>query len=359
MALLNVHGLSKSLAGKPLFRAVSFELPEDTILGLTGNDANALDSVLRTLAGLESADEGSVLLNKRNVSGLKMLEHRIVYCFPEETLLAQQSVWENVISGAGPQDAGTAELEGRARDILNKTDLADLAARPIAELNAEQKFFTALSRSLVLQPKTLLIVSPCNDLDPAGKRRLLEKLRALLKESGISAIFASANYQDIFAICDSAALFQGSEMIQTGTPRELYEHPVNAFAASFLGENNLIPALRVSFNNQPTPVFKTMAGGHVLQTGQTDKRSLGAFTSQILLAVRPEHISISFGASFPEDNLIKAVITGVRYLGATTRVTLDADGLALEALVLRLVGLNVGDECMVGLPPDRILVLKD
>ena len=77
-----------------------------------------------------------------------------------------------------------------------------------------------------------------------------------------------------------------------------------------------------------------------------------------MLGIRPEQISISFGASFPEDNLLKATLTGVQYMGATTLIQLDANGLKLEALVLRLVGLNPGDECMVGLPPERILIFS-
>jgi ABC-type Fe3+/spermidine/putrescine transport system ATPase subunit len=104
--------------------------------------------------------------------------------------------------------------------------------------------------------------------------------------------------------------------------------------------------------------FQTLTGDHRLQVDKTEKSLLGAITNNVTLAIRPEHISISFGASFPEDNLLKAEIVGIEYQGATTRLKLKANGLILEALVLRLVGLNIGDECMVGLPPDRILVLK-
>ena len=71
----------------------------------------------------------------------------------------------------------------------------------------------------------------------------------------------------------------------------------------------------------------------------------------------PEEISISFGASFPEDNLLKATVTEVTFLGPVTRVRLDAEGLELQAIVLRLVGLEIGEECMVGIPPDRIKIL--
>jgi ABC-type sugar transport system ATPase subunit len=90
-----------------------------------------------------------------------------------------------------------------------------------------------------------------------------------------------------------------------------------------------------------------------------ERGALGALNQNVTLAIRPEYISISFGASFPEDNLLKATVTHVRFLGPTTLITLDADGLKLEALVLRLVGLKAGDECMVGLPPDRIHIHRD
>ena len=107
------------------------------------------------------------------------------------------------------------------------------------------------------------------------------------------------------------------------------------------------------------PEFQTLAGEHRLFTDRVERDAPGATNEAITLAIRPEHISISFGASFPEDNLLRAKITGISFLGAMTLIKLNAGGLELEALVLRLVGLNVGDECMVGLPPDRILVLKE
>ena len=148
-------------------------------------------------------------------------------------------------------------------------------------------------------------------------------------------------------------------IIQIGKPREVYENPNSVAVAKTTGRNNLIKARRLTSTKAEMPEFQTLNGEHRLFTDKVDKSNLGAINQNITLAIRPEHISISFGASFPEDNLLKAKITDVKYLGATTLITLDAKGLSLEALVLRLVGLNIGDECVVGLPPDRILVLKD
>ena len=92
---------------------------------------------------------------------------------------------------------------------------------------------------------------------------------------------------------------------------------------------------------------------------EVDLRGLGAINKNAWLAIRPEQVVLSFGASFPEDNLLKGTIANIRFSGPSTYVTLDCSGISLEAMVTRLIGLNIGDECMVGLPPDRIRVLAD
>jgi ABC-type sugar transport system ATPase subunit len=110
---------------------------------------------------------------------------------------------------------------------------------------------------------------------------------------------------------------------------------------------------------QDIPEFHTIDGGHRLFAQRIERGALGALNQNVTLAIRPEYISIAFGASFPEDNLLKATVKKIQFLGGTTLVDLDAEGLMLQALVPRVVGLNPGDECMVGLPPDRIQIFKD
>jgi len=155
------------------------------------------------------------------------------------------------------------------------------------------------------------------------------------------------------------AILHGGEIVQIGTPREVYESPNSAVVARVTGRNNLIEARRITSNKIETPEFQTIKGEHRLYTDKVEKNALGAINQNVTLAIRPKDISISFGASFPEDNLLKAEIKNIIFRGDTTLLVLNANELELEAIVLRVVGLNIGDECMVGLPPDRIRVLKD
>ena len=178
-------------------------------------------------------------------------------------------------------------------------------------------------------------------------------------EKNLTVIFTTNDHEEIFQVCDRVAVLHDGVIKQVGTPREVYENPNSATVAGVFGRNNLFPARRISKSTSEIPQFLTINGEHRLLTDSIEKNRLGAITQNIMLAIRPEHISISFGASFPGDNLLKAVVTDVDYLGATTIIELDADGLRLESMVLRLVGLNIGDECVVGLPPERISILKD
>lgn len=190
----------------------------------------------------------------------------------------------------------------------------------------------------------------------AGER---EKAFAMLREKRASIIFASNHFQDVVLFCDRVAVLANGDLQQIGTPQEIYERPESRIVASIVGRNNLFAARRLTSSKADIPEFHTIDGGHRLFAQRIERGALGALNQNVTLAIRPEQISISFGASFPEDNLLKATVKKIQFMGPTTLVELDADGLKLETLVLRVVGLNVGDECMVGLPPDRIQIFKD
>ena len=139
----------------------------------------------------------------------------------------------------------------------------------------------------------------------------------------------------------------------------IYEIPETVDAAKLSGDNNLFEARRLSSSDADLPEFQTIVGNHRIFAHRADKSRLAAINKNVTLAIRPEQIVMSMGASFPEDNLLRAVVTAVKFRGATSLIEFDAAGLKLETRVFKVVGLNIGDECMLGLPPHRILIFKD
>jgi ABC-type Fe3+/spermidine/putrescine transport system ATPase subunit len=322
---LKLDKVSRRYNDKWILRDFSLEANEGEIFGLIGANGAGKSAALRLIAGREKPDSGRFFFNGNEVTDDSAKARNYTLLADDEN----QNAWKNLFKKAKP-----------------------------SELSGGERRTSDFEKVLQQAENVLLLDNPFACLDPISREESFGKLKKTAREKNLVVIMAINDFEAAFLACDRVGVLHKGEIVQTGTPRELYEHPNSVVAAELLGRNNLIAARRVTFNNQPIPEFQTLTGDHRLQTGKMERLALGTITSNVTLMIRPEHISISFGASFPEDNLLKAEIAGVQYCGATTRVKLDADGLMLEALVLRLVGLNPGDECLVGLPPDRILVLK-
>ena len=198
---------------------------------------------------------------------------------------------------------------------------------------------------------------PFVGFDNVRKEAIAAKLREKAKEENIPVLFCTSDFNTVLLAADRAAAFIDGYIRQIGTPQELYDEPATRAVALLTGRHNLIEARRLTSSKSEMPEFQTIAGSHRLFTQKAEIKTLGPINQNAWLAIRPEQVSLSFGASFPEDNLLRATITAVEFRGPVTYVRLDCSGLPLEALVPRLIGLNPGDECMAALPPDRIRIL--
>jgi ABC-type Fe3+/spermidine/putrescine transport system ATPase subunit len=205
----------------------------------------------------------------------------------------------------------------------------------------------------------LFLDDPLAGRDILDRERVLSKVKDTAAEKQIAIVYATSDFETAALVGDEIAALEAGMIGQTGSPEAIYETPRTRFIASITGRCNIFEARRLTSSKLEIPEFQTIKGEHRLFAEKADIAKLGSINRNISLAIRPENISISFGASFPEDNLLRAMVIGIRYLGTTTAIDFDCSGLKLEAIVFRLIGLNLGDECMLGLPPDRIRILKD
>ena len=203
--------------------------------------------------------------------------------------------------------------------------------------------------------EVLLIDNAFCSLDEFEKKEAVDAIRGA---SGRTIMLAGSNFRDLADACDRIAVLVRGELAQIGTPEEVYRTPASSLAAFATGEINRFDARRLSSTNAEQPEFFTIEGEHRIFARPTERSGLGPINQTINLAIRPEHISISTGASFPEDNLLRAIVRDIRFLGPSTRVSLDANGLKLDASVPRVVGLEIGEECMIALPPHRVHIFR-
>ncbi len=329
MALI-IKNLFKKFDENWIIKNVSLEVKRGEILGIFGVVGVGKSTLLRAVAGSIEHDGGAIFFDAEDLPENDCPKRE----FPLPNL-TNDTFWKDVFKTETP-----SELSEGTGQVL------------------------ALENSLQMAEGVLLLDNQFCFMDRETREENCQKLRKIVKEKNLAVIFATNDYNEIFQICDRVAVLHDGEIKQTGTPRSVYENPSSAVVAHVTGRNNLIEAEILESSGSQMPEFATIVGKHRLHIGKFKETAAEEFENQnldkkVTLAIRPEYISISFGASFPEDNLLKAKISGINYLGATTLIELDADGLKLHALVLRLVGLQIGDECMVGLPPDRIFVFRE
>lgn len=321
---LKVTNLSRRFGPKWILKDVSFEASGGSVLGLFGSQGSGKTTLLRIIAGLETQDGGTVSIDGQELP-VGRADRRVEFI---------------------PHVPASPFLRRAFGGTLSDT------------VDAARRQADAIRAALSGDARVILLDDPLCFLDRASKDALFENLRGAVKESGRIVVFAANDIEDLYEVCGEVAILNEGEIAQSGAPELIYEEPYSSKIAALTGRINLIEARRLTSSKTDVPEFVTIDGEHRLFARRSELGRLGAINRNVLLGIRPESISISFGASFPEDNLLRATVTEVKFLGSTTLVVLDAGGLRLEALVLRLVGLTPGEECMVGLPPDRIAVLS-
>jgi len=320
---LKVVSLSKRYNDKWVLRDVSFEVAVGEVFGIFGPSGSGKTSLLSAIQGITSLNGGAVFFGDKNVTKLDRAARNFTTV---ET--ARRSIWQRLSKNKRVSSRGE-------REVVN------------------------VLRAVESAKNVIFLDDPFCAIDAKECEALIEKIRDAAKHRNLAVVFASGNFEQIMLACDRAAVIVNGELKQIGTPKEIYEKPASRVVADVTGRNNLFAARRLTSSKAEIPEFHTIDGGHRLFAQRIERGALGALNQNVTLAIRPEQISISFGASFPEDNLLKARVTRIQFLGATTIIELDADGLKLQALVLRIVNLEVDDECMVALPPDRIQIFKD
>jgi len=308
---LRISKLSKRFANNWVLRDVEFDVEPGQVLAVLGAKGSGKSTLLRILCGLEQPSPANLAFG---------LDCRIGVVSPT----ADTSIFRFFSRRQSQNDIGSMinTVIGSGQSIVALDD-------PVAALDRETR------------------------------SHILERIRDASNEKQLTVIYATADFETAATVADRIAVLADGSIQQIGTPEEIYESPANTRVALLTGRCNLIEARRLTSTKFDIPEFQTVKGDHRLFAERADIAKLGAINRNVYLAIRPEDISMSFGASFPEDNLLKAVVTGVKYLGPITIVELHANGLELEAAVLRLVGLDVGQECVVGLPPDRVRILRD
>ena len=301
---LSLKNISKKYKDKEILKNISFDIKEGELVCILGPSGCGKTTLLNIIGGFVSDFSGDVLLSDENINNIPPERREIATVFQSYGLFTHKNVIDNVSYGLKLLKIDKNMREKRARDMLEKVGLAGYEKKKIKELSGGEQQRVAIARSMVLNPKLLLLDEPLSNLDVHLRDVMRKEIKRIQKQFGVTMIIVTHDQEDAFKLADRVIVINEGYIEQIGTPEELYKKPKNNFISSFIGENNII-----------------------------DEN----------LIIRPEEISIKL------DSSGEGKVVDVTYLGATVEYLVETpDGNTLKVLTMSTAErFNNGDKVSI------------
>ncbi len=381
MALLEVTSVSKTFAGTPVLRDVSLRADDGEIVCLLGPSGCGKTTLLRIVAGLETADRGEVTFDGRPFDDVPVHRRGFGLMFQDYALFPHKDVVANVAFGLRMQDLPRAQVQTRVAEMMDLVGLAGFEHRRVYDLSGGEQQRVALARSLAPGPRLLMLDEPLGSLDRALREELMNELRAILNRVGVTAIYVTHDQEEAFAVADRVIIMHQGRIVQQGAPLAVYRHPASPGVARFLGLSNLIPgrvvALEPGSGQRPPPadgrppvedmppepgprpsiVVDTALGRLVLRGGET--LSVG---QPVTVLIHPDAARLAADCPREGSILLKGTVREWSFRGGHYRLVLRHEAgleLAFELISETAVLPQRGEPITLALRSEAISVLAE
>jgi sn-glycerol 3-phosphate transport system ATP-binding protein len=304
MSYLSLCNIKKNWGDKSALDDVSFDVKEGDFVALLGPSGCGKSTLLRTLAGLESADSGTIEIQQRDVTALPPSQRKLSMVFQSYALFPHLSVRENLLFGLRARGEDKQHFAARLADISKLMELEPLLDRLPAQLSGGQQQRVALGRAVIAQNKLCLMDEPLSNLDAKLRQSMRREIRALQRKLGLTMLYVTHDQTEAMSMADKIILLNDGRIEQHDTPDNLYNNPASIFAAQFIGAPpmNIIPLTRKSegfhIGNAPLPVV------------------FGSQEMALSLGIRAEEISLRA----PGSGNLTCQVLSYEYMGADTLV---------------------------------------
>lgn len=231
---------SKLYDDKVAVDAINLKIPAGSYCCLLGPSGCGKSTTLRMIAGHEDVSSGDILLNDRNVTNLSPRQRGTAMMFQNYALFPHMSCVDNVAYGPKIAGVGKEERQQQAREMLELVNMGEHAEKLPSQLSGGQQQRIALARALICRPEVVLLDEPLSALDPFLRIQMRKELKQLQKTLGLTFIHVTHSQEEAFALADIAVVMSDGVIEQQGDPKEIFEKPVSAFVADFIGGHNVL-----------------------------------------------------------------------------------------------------------------------
>ena len=309
-----IKDLNKSFDGVQILNNINLKIKPGEFFSILGPSGCGKTTLLRILAGFIEPDSGVVYLGDKDITNLPPNLRSINTIFQKYALFPHLTVYENIAFPLRIKKKSSDYIDSEVKKMLKMIDLEEHADKKPNQLSGGQQQRVSIARALVNKPEVLLLDEPLSALDAKLRQNLLIELDNIHEEVGITFIFITHDQQEALSISDRIAIMNKGNVLQVGTPAEVYESPADMFVADFIGENNFIDGKVVSIDSETCATLKNEKLGEI--RFEMDREvHIG---DSVKVSIRPEKIRVT--RNLPRNlgkihNVVKVYVDEVIYTG--------------------------------------------
>ena len=356
-ASLECRHISLSYGATPVLRDITLKIEPGEFFALLGPSGSGKSTLLRLIAGFNQHQSGELLIDGQDISGVPPHQRNIGMVFQSYALWPHMTVWDNVAFGLVERRESRDTIRRKVGAALELVGLQDYAQRRPGQLSGGQQQRVALARTIVIEPKLLLLDEPLSNLDKKLRVQMREELKNLQRTLGLTTIFVTHDQEEAMTTADRMAVLDKGVVQQVGAPATLYDYPVNPFVASFVGTMNLLPA-RVRARGGPMLTLDVEGVGD-LQFPLSGDSPEG---ERVMVSFRPHSLRVDVADAARDARYVwmPGTVEASEFLGEFTRYRVRVGTQSLAVDQAHYAGLSkfpVGGPVSLGLEPSQVRLL--
>ena len=309
--LVELKNISKSYDGESVLSNVNLYINDSEFITLLGPSGCGKTTTLRMIGGFETPDEGDVYFNGVKINDVPPYKRHINTVFQKYALFPHLNVYDNIAFGLRIAKVKEDEIRERVSEMLALVNLRGFEKRNVSLLSGGQQQRVAIARALINKPKVLLLDEPLGALDLKLRKDMQVELKNIQTKTGITFIYVTHDQEEALSMSDTIVVMANGKIQQIGTPTDIYNEPVNAFVADFIGESNIIDGVMLAD-------YSVRFAGHTFEC--LDK---GFEKNEAIdVVIRPEDVDV-----VPvERGMLSGVVTSVTFKGVHYEIIVDIKG---------------------------------
>ncbi len=357
MIELRLKNVSKLFGETRAVDNVTFDVKGGELFFLLGPSGCGKTTCLRMIAGFYKPDEGEIYFGDKLMNDVPPYKRNIGMVFQNYALWPHMSVYQNVEYGLNVRKIPAKERKGKVERVLEIVQMEKYIDRNPNQLSGGQQQRIALARALVIEPDILLLDEPLSNLDAKLRLEMRHEIKRIHSELGITSVYVTHDQKEALSLADRLAIMKDGNVMQIGTPREVYNFPVNKFVADFIGETNFING-KVKTKSSEFYTIDTSIGEVYASLNNKDL-SIG---NEVSCSIRPESINITDNPKDNSINQFEARIISLTYLGDIEEYWLNIRNSLEAKVIIHNPGQHErrpGGKVYVYFDPNNIVLLRN